>query len=904
MINFQQLYWACTFQLKKQIEFQNQEFEIKASNLFDEKYYLERNAEDIKGDISAILHFLMKGAKENRDPHPLFSISYYLEQNPDVVKSKINPFLHFIRFGWQEGRSPSPLFDINYYRHHYAKNLHEGENPLLHYVRNSRQFNPNSYFDTKSYLQKYSDVANLDVNPLRHYLFYGAKEGRATSCNFDAKFYEAKYPEFKDTGLDALSHFLRYGLAEGRLGAGHNVYAVVQDRDIWQRLLPSGDTIAKQNISQNKTNSPVSIIMPIYRDTAMTKACIESILNSKNQTKFKLILLNDCSPEPEMKGMLSLYETNDKVEVFHNVSNLGFVGTVNKGMSLYPESDVLLLNSDTLVANNWLDKICAQAYSSDRIATVTPYSNNATICNFPNLRGFAEFPQGENVFSYDSAFAFANLGKNIEIPTAVGFCMFIKRKALEEIGLFDVETFGKGYGEENDFCLKALAKDWKHILAADTFVYHAGEVSFAANSSVGKKNATKVLLERYPYYNNLVAQHIEKNEISHLTLAAISALYSQNNKPTELLISHALGGGVETHLRNILEEEKEEKNFIILRPPLMNKKEHDFKLEFPHLNIAIQFVVDSINAVDFAAHYLATFSLSNIQIHHTLQVQFPILEFIRKLNKPFDFTVHDYLTICPQITLTNLKGEYCEEPNEEGCNNCIRSCNNEIVKGMTIREWRDSQGAYLENANTLFCPSQDVIKRMKRYHPTLNYQLAPHDKFYNFSQYSSTRECQNGVVYPEISESSEMKILIMGALWPHKGSNFVLDVARNIEPGFNLNLMGYFRADQNEVAKKYINITGPYQKNQIEVIVNQINPHLIWLPSRCPETYSFTLSEAIKLNLPILAPNIGAYQERLENRPYSWIYDWKIEPAQFLKLLQKIRSELADVKTSLRVNSR
>ena len=61
--------------------------------------------------------------------------------------------------------------------------------------------------------------------------------------------------------------------------------------------------------------------------------------------------------------------------------------------------------------------------------------------------------------------------------------MYIRRAALADIGLFDAEAFGRGYGEENDFCLRASARGWRHLLACDTFVYHEGAVSFGAGAS-------------------------------------------------------------------------------------------------------------------------------------------------------------------------------------------------------------------------------------------------------------------------------------------------------------------------------------------------------------------------------------------------------------------------------------
>ena len=76
--------------------------------------------------------------------------------------------------------------------------------------------------------------------------------------------------------------------------------------------------------------------------------------------------------------------------------------------------------------------------------------------------------------------------------------MYIRRAALTEVGYFDAERFGLGYGEENDFCLRATALGWHHHIACDTFVYHTGSVSFGAKAQMMSKRAVERLLNDIP----------------------------------------------------------------------------------------------------------------------------------------------------------------------------------------------------------------------------------------------------------------------------------------------------------------------------------------------------------------------------------------------------------------------
>ena len=126
----------------------------------------------------------------------------------------------------------------------------------------------------------------------------------------------------------------------------------------------------------------------------------------------------------------------------------------------------------------FLRRLAAHAYSSPKVGTVTPFSNYAgEMCSYPTTTG-APMPEGFSIRDLDEACRTANNRFAVELPTGRGLCLYIRRACLDEIGQFDEEAFGRGYGEETDFCLRAGEAGWRHLLACDTFVYHAGQVSF------------------------------------------------------------------------------------------------------------------------------------------------------------------------------------------------------------------------------------------------------------------------------------------------------------------------------------------------------------------------------------------------------------------------------------------
>jgi GT2 family glycosyltransferase len=110
--------------------------------------------------------------------------------------------------------------------------------------------------------------------------------------------------------------------------------------------------------------------------------------------------------------------------------------------------DVVLLNSDTIVTARWLDKLIDASVSSGDIGTVTPLSNNATLCYVP--RAFEEnlIPTGFDVESFADLVERVSARSYPRLPTGVGVCLFIRRALLDDIGFFDAERYGLGYGEE------------------------------------------------------------------------------------------------------------------------------------------------------------------------------------------------------------------------------------------------------------------------------------------------------------------------------------------------------------------------------------------------------------------------------------------------------------------------
>ena len=244
----------------------------------------------------------------------------------------------------------------------------------------------------------------------------------------------------------------------------------------------------------------IDVIIPAYRGLAQTRRCLASVLDAPVREAHEVIVIDDASPEPPLSAWLRDLAGQGRITLRSHAGNAGFVASVNEGMGLHPDRDVVLLNSDTEVAGDWLDRLAAHVARDPRVGTVTPFSNNATICSYPVFAQSNRLPEGTTTARLDAAFARANTAMTVEVPTAVGFCMFIARRCLADVGRFDEEAFGRGYGEEVDFCMRAARAGWRHVLAADTFVYHEGEVSFGSGAQDIRDRAQSVIDDRYPEF--------------------------------------------------------------------------------------------------------------------------------------------------------------------------------------------------------------------------------------------------------------------------------------------------------------------------------------------------------------------------------------------------------------------
>ena len=631
---------------------------------------------------------------------------------------------------------------------------------------------------------------------------------------------------------------------------------------------------------EDTTNSdaprrPVDVIIPVYGGFEHTRRCLKSVLASVREGNINVVVIDDSSPDAKIKEYVEHLSKCGLITLLTNRENMGFVQTVNHGMQLNVEHDVILLNSDTEVAGDWVARLRKCAYRDSSIGTVTPFSNNAETCSFPRLCRVNDLPGEFGITEIDAVFSQLDEYEPVDIPSAVGFCMYIKRNCLMETGYFDAGTFGKGYGEENDFCMRALRNGWRNVLCPYVFVFHEGGVSFGSEKKERMDRAMAVMDDLYPHYRAMVTEHIQLNPAKIIRLHAMLNLLRSSGNPRILHITHNLGGGTHKHVVELAES----LSFMILSIKAMPDYDENIVLFLngEDRDMAVTF---SSKETESLSRFLRFIGISSVHIHQIYNIPIWFVDLVKSFELPYDLTLHDYYYINANPTLTDEEGVFtCDETTRDALCNIPYPIPGDVPSWT----WRKNQQTLLENAQRVFVPSAYVKDIFYKYFPDVNYVLACHPE-------NKTEGIYPDVFIPEVESGERIRIMVLGALSKEKGADVLEHVAigSSIECEFHLVGCSYRPIDSMVVDH------GPYMEDQLDGIIERIDPHVIWFPAKWPETYSYTLSEAMRNGRAVIVPDIGAFPERVRDRPFTWIEPWNKPLDEWVRYFNGLRSVLQD----------
>ena len=612
------------------------------------------------------------------------------------------------------------------------------------------------------------------------------------------------------------------------------------------------------------------IIIPIYNAYESLVECVASVIDSTDLKFHELILINDKSTDERISKYLKSIKNKYSelnIKVSNNKDNYGFVKTVNKGMK-ESSNDVLLLNSDTVVSKKWLDKIIECAYSSENIATVTPFSNNATLVSIPNCLERNEI-NDIDINKFNNILESLFDGKYYELPTGHGFCLFIKRNVLNEVGLFDEITFKKGYGEENDFCYRCLDYGYKHLLCTNTIVYHKESQSFKSTRNDVLEAHLNILRKRYPIYCKRTDQWLSELPIRNLANRIYYALYFSNKKSNVLIVIHdweTKTGGTTLHVRDLIQGLKDKYNFVILHKNNITDNyalstvvgDDEKKIVLNPIVNCSDYCLTNNDYKEMVKSIIDDFHISTVHIHHLKNHYLDVIDVAKKKNIKTIITLHDFYCLCPTINMLECGQECCIDNKNKNCSKCLK-----VLKNCTnnmIRHWQEQWYDYLKKVDVIITPSEDAKNHILRYYDDLSILVIEHGIELQKSKYT-----------PKID--SVINVAMIGVLCNHKGGYIFEELIRTRNEKIRYHSFGYSEIDSLKKNKKNYIYHGIYKRENLQYLLINNKIDLICFFQKWPETYSYTLNEAIGAGIPVLSFNIGAGAERIRKNKFGWVID-------------------------------
>ncbi len=659
-----------------------------------------------------------------------------------------------------------------------------------------------------------------------------------------------------------------------RDAAGFDLPGSPLDLDAAHRRPPARATSVK--VRPNPAR-PVAIVVPAYRNRALTMACLTSVFRSAPDAW--VIVVDDASPEPDLAHALDLLAAQGRIRLIRHERNQGFPTAANTGLraalALLPRHDIVLLNADAELpvrpGPSWLDRLRGIVHATTDIGTATPLSNDASLLSYPDRDRSNARPSPRALAQLDRIAAKANADAAIDIPTGVGFCLYIRAECALETGLLREDLFAQGYGEENDFCLRATQRGWRHVAAPGVFVAHDGAASFGAARAALMARNLRLLEHTYPGYTDHIrhwAQALPAQDRLASARRGIDAerWRAQARPHAVLFITHAGEGGVARVVADRARAiQAQGGRAILLRPVRDPSATAGTCLEglcqlidaaepeaFPNLIFDLRHELEALTTL------LRRDRLTHAELHHRLGHPPSVLDLPQLLGISLDIHAHDAGAYCPRLTLLGEGDRYCGEPASlAACEACIARLGDRSDEGISPAALRARSARDFARARRVVVPSEELARRLRRHFPTLQPEIEAPEDDTTLPRPRSPRP------------HGPRTIAVIGGIGPDKGIDILRlcaeDAAlRNLPLRFRL--VGHSSDDAALLATGRVFITGAYAEDEALELIRAQHADLAFLPSVVPESWGFTLGLAWRAGLPALVFDLGQMAARIRRQ--------------------------------------
>lgn len=632
----------------------------------------------------------------------------------------------------------------------------------------------------------------------------------------------------------------------------------------------------------------VSIVIPVYNAHDELIQCLKSV-QRHSRPDHPVVVLDDASPDERIWPLLQQWQLQHRnFRVVRNESNLGYTATVNRACELTGPGDIILLNSDTIVPPRWIEQMAACAYSRPCVATVTAISNAAGAFSVPRKNAINSLPTGWDVKEMARFVERTSDRIRPVVPTGNGFCLYITSAARGAIGLFNAEQFPNGYGEENDYCLRASAAGLVSLIDDATYVFHRRSASFETRKEEILKTSREVLDRIYPEYTELIREWSQVDELDpkreemqqqldRTVAIGLENVLPDNGPPCLLFVLHDGMGGTRFTSEDLSGAMAGRYRSIILRTAVDSWSVYE---QFDNGLVPVRryafaepWRVDRPMTPDRIAvirEICADYQVALAHVRHLLANGPELLTLLRQFDIPIVFSFHDFYTVCPTIQLLDETQTYCAGRCTAGAGDCPLPANwfrppLPWLKHRYVHEHQRRMASALELCDACVTTSAASRELITQHFPVLDdgrFSIIEHGR---------------DLVRLELAKAPEpgkpVRAVFFGAFNPAKGLAFILDLLRaNREAGnpIELHILGQkSRGFEPEALGAVYH--GPYQRDDLAERIRAIAPAVSLVPSLWPETYCHVLTEAWAMGLPVLASDIGTLRERILKNGGGWL---------------------------------
>lgn len=591
----------------------------------------------------------------------------------------------------------------------------------------------------------------------------------------------------------------------------------------------------------------ITIIMPVYNALDLLPEALGRVVSNSDRP-FRLVVIEDDSSDPRvrpwLRNWIDEHRADSAIEMVENDRNLGFIGSVNRGLELTDadRGPVVLLNSDAMVPKGWLSRLVAPL-TDPSVASATPLSNDAEIFTAPIICARNELETGQGDIMDAALFErIDGRAPVVEAPTGVGFCMAIQREWLRRVGSFDA-IFGRGYGEEVDWCRRASALGGRHVAVSRLFVEHRGGASFGPEKLALIQQNNAIISSRYPGYDQMVQDFIRDDPLVTPRLVAALAwaesLSSVDQIP--IFIGHSMGGGAENYLQDRVRAEKVS---VVLR--FGGACRCRIELDTPHGRMTA-----NTDDLEFVLRLFTP--ITKRRIIYSCAVGDPDLaglpEFLLRLSSGTKLEVlfHDYLPLSPSYTLLGRGGIYrgVPDPDNDDPAHCYKRPDGTVV---TLAEWRADWGRVIASAERLrtFSTASKEIVLAAYPEATGRVMVTPH------------KLLQSIPALPRPRNADRVVVAVLGAIGPQKGAAVLSALSRTLKEHSGIGLVLIGRIAPGYPLSGDVPVHGAYAVEDIPHLAARYKVTHWLIPSIWPETFSYTVHECLATGLPTLAFDLGA----------------------------------------------